>query len=123
MRFAFNPPVIDLAPGQAGAVRVQVSAPRPDGGEQVTRPFTVVASDGSQGHRGDRQLRPGIVSDRRPLWRILLTVLGALLMIAGAFLAWNTDAQLDSPVNGNVTGSGMGTAGHRRRIRTTSRPT
>ncbi len=103
MRFTFDPPVIDLAPGQAGAVRLHVSAPRPDGGEQVSRPFSVQASDGSK----DTEATGSFVqesSDWRPLWRIVLTLVGALLMIAGAFLAWNTNAQLDSPVNGNVTG-------------------
>jgi hypothetical protein len=87
IRFAFNPPVIDLAPGQTGAVQVQLAAPRPDGGEQVTRPFTVVASDGAR----DTDTSGSFVqesSDRRPLWRIALTVVGAILMIAGVFLSW-----------------------------------
>ena len=87
IRFAFNPPVIDLAPGQTGAVQVQIAAPRPDGGEQVTRPFTVVASDGAR----DTDTSGSFVqesSDRRPLWRIALTVVGAILMIAGVFLSW-----------------------------------
>ena len=79
--------MIDLAPGQAGAVQVQIAAPRPDGGEQVTRPFTVVASDGAK----DTDTSGSFVqesSDRRPLWRIALTVVGAVLMIAGVFLSW-----------------------------------
>jgi hypothetical protein len=87
IRFAFTPPVIDLAPGQMGGVRVQLSAPRPDGGAQVTRPFTIVASDGAK----DTDSSGSFVqeaSDRRPLWRIALTVIGALLMIAGVFLSW-----------------------------------
>ena len=91
VRFTFDPPVLDLAPGQIGAARVDMSAPRPDGGEQVNRPFTVVASDGAR----ETEATGNFVqesSDRRPLWRILLTVLGALLMIGGSFLFWNLDA-------------------------------
>lgn len=96
VRFAFNPPVLDLAAGQLGAVRVQISAPRPDGGEETNRQFAVVASDGSR----DTEATGSFVqesSDRRPMWRILLTVLGGLLMIAGAFLTWNVGANLEIP--------------------------
>jgi|GEM_PF-1319749 len=96
IRFTFTPPVLELAPGQGGGVRVDVSGPRPDGGEQVTRPFTVVASDGQR----DTEATGSFVqesSDRRPMWRILLTLLGSLMMIAGAFLAWNVNSRLDIP--------------------------
>ena len=82
VRFSFNPPVLDLAPGQSGAVRVEISAPRPDGGEEVTRPFTVVATDGSK----ETEATGSFVqesSDWRPVWRAILTVLGAVLMIVG----------------------------------------
>ena len=116
VRFAFNPPVIDLAPGQAARSRCRSSRPRPDGGEEVTRPFTVVASDGAR----DTEATGSFVqesSDRRPLWRILLTVLGAILMIAGVFLAWNGDApvagrsdiagRFGDQVSPNITGFGV----------------
>ena len=73
VRFTFDPPVLDLAPGQIGGVRANIAAPRPDGGEQSNRPFTVVASDGSR----ETETTGSFVqesSDWRPLWRILLTV-------------------------------------------------
>ena len=109
VRFTFDPPVLDLAPGQVGGARVNISAPRPDGGEQSNRPFTVVASDGSR----ETESTGSFVqesSDWRPLWRILLTVVGALLMVGGCFLVWNTNAGLQIPeefgdqVAPNITG-------------------
>ena len=96
VRFAFAPLVIDLAPGQVGAARVQISAPRPEGGEEVTRQFSVVASDGSRDVEATGSFAQES-SDRRPMWRILLTLLGGLLMIAGAFLTWNVGASLEIP--------------------------
>lgn len=109
VRFAFSPTVLDLAPGQVGAAQVRISAPRPDGGEEVNRQFAVVASDGSR----DTEATGSFLqesSDRRPMWRILLTLLGGLLMIAGAFLTWNVGASLEIPsdvgaqVSPNITG-------------------
>jgi hypothetical protein len=109
VRFAFDPPVLDLAPGQIGAARVEISAPRPDGGEQLNRPFTIVASDGAR----EAETTGSFVqesSDRRPLWRVLLTVLGALLMVGGSFLVWNVGASFGIPaefgpqVAPNITG-------------------
>ncbi len=93
VRFSFQPPVVDLAPGQATGVTVQVSAPRPEGGEQLTRPFTVVASDGGR----DIEAGGSLVqesTDWRPTLRVLLTLLGAAMMIIGCFLAWNVGASL-----------------------------
>jgi hypothetical protein len=98
VRFAFAPPVIELAPGQVGAAQVQISAPRPEGGEEITRQFSVVASDGSRDTEATGSFAQE-TSDRRPMWRILLTVLGALLMIAGAFLTWNVGASLEIPAD------------------------
>ncbi len=96
VRFAFAPPAIDLAPGQVGVTQVQISAPRPDGGEEITREFSVVASDGNRDTEASGSFAQES-SDRRPMWRILLTVLGGLLMIAGAFLTWNVGASLAIP--------------------------
>ena len=44
-------------------------------------------------------------SDWRPLWRILLTVLGALLMIGGSFLVWNVGRHLPVPGRSSVSRS------------------
>ncbi len=109
VRFSFEPPVVDLPPGQAAGVLVRMSAPRPEGGEQVTRPFTVVASDGSRDVEGAGSLVQES-TDWRPTLRVLLTLLGAAMMIIGSFLVWNTGAFLDIPselgpqVAPNITG-------------------
>ena len=87
VRFAFRPSTLEVAPGQVGVADVRLSAPRPDGGETLTRPFTVVADDG----RGAVDAAGSFVQsagDRRPLWRVLLTVLGALLVAVGCFRDW-----------------------------------
>lgn len=108
IRFAFTPAFLDLAPGQVGSAQARISAPRPDGGAESTRPFTVVASDGER----DTEASGSFVqeqADRRPMWRILLTVLGGLMMIGGVFLAWNVGANLDlrgfgAPIGDEITG-------------------
>ena len=48
MRFTFSPAVVDLEPGQTRQVRLQLDAWRPPPGEESTRQFTVVASDGER---------------------------------------------------------------------------
>ncbi|HEY5879825.1 MAG TPA: hypothetical protein VIU11_13015 [Nakamurella sp.] len=93
VRFSFDPPVIDLAPGQSGYVRVDISAPRPDGGEEVTRPFSVAASDGSK----ETETTGSFVQesmDWRPIWRAILTLLGGALMIVGVFIPWSAGPTL-----------------------------
>ena len=68
----------------------------------------MVASDGER----DTEASGSFVqeqSDRRPLWRILLTLLGGLMMIGGVFLAWNVGANLDlrgfgTPIGDEITG-------------------
>jgi hypothetical protein len=109
VRFSFMPQVMDLAPGQMGASRVRISAPRPDGGEEAARPFTIVASDGTR----DTEATGSFVqesSDRRPMWRILLTLLGGAMMIAGALLDWTknperTGLRFDIPEVRSITSS------------------
>ena len=108
IRFGFSPEFLDLAPGQVGSVQARISAPRPDGGAESTRPFTVVASDGER----DTEASGSFVqeqSDRRPLWRILLTLLGGLMMIGGVFTAWNVGANIQigefgAPLGDEISG-------------------
>ena len=87
LRIDFQPPVVDIAPGSWAYVRLRVSSPRPDGGQEVSRPFTVVASDNDSSVE-----RNGTVvhtaGDPRPWVRVSLVVLGAALMVAGVFLPW-----------------------------------
>jgi hypothetical protein len=87
VRFGFRPDTLHVPPGGVGWADVRISAPRPDGGETLTRPFAVVAEDG----RGSVEAEGVYVQsagDRRPLWRVVLTVLGALLIAVGCFRDW-----------------------------------
>lgn len=87
VRFGFAPGVLDVAPGRLATAVVTVSAPRPSGGLEVTRPISVTATDG----RSEVQAEGSViqsVADRRPLARVLFTLLGALAMIVGSFRPW-----------------------------------
>jgi hypothetical protein len=87
VRFAFVPSILDVPPGQVASSNVTITAPRAPAGQQVTRPFAVLASDG----RSEVQAEGSLIqssAERRPLARVLLTLFGALLMIIGAFSPW-----------------------------------
>ena len=87
VRFAFAPPTLEVPAGQMGAANVTVSAPRPPGGREVSRPFVIMATDG----RFETQAEGTLVQSsaaRRPLARVLFTLLGGLTMIIGAFRPW-----------------------------------
>ena len=87
VRFAFEPAGLVVPPGGTGASRVTVTAPSPGGGAEKTRSITISASDGRQSVETTGSfIQSG--DDRRPLWSLLLTLIGALLMIAGVFLPW-----------------------------------
>jgi len=83
--FAFNPAELTIGPGQAQASRVVVSTRRAPTGPQLTRPFTVAASDGRTSVSTTGSLLQE-VGDRRPWARLVLTLLGGLLMIVGTML-------------------------------------
>jgi hypothetical protein len=87
VHFAFAPATLDIPAGQVTATTVTVSAARAPSGQQVSRPFTIVATDG----RSEAQAQGSLIqsgADRRPLARVLLTILGALAMIIGVFRPW-----------------------------------
>lgn len=87
VRFGFRPDTLHVPPGGLGWADVRISASRPDGGETLTRPFTVVAEDG----RGSVEAAGSLVQsagDRRLLWRVVLTALGAVLIAVGCFRDW-----------------------------------
>lgn len=67
--------------------KVTITVPSAPSGQEVTRPFNIVASDGRWEAQGHGTLIQS-ASDRRPLARLLLTLFGALAMIVGAFLPW-----------------------------------
>ena len=62
VRFAFSPPVLDVAAGGQAAAAVTVNAPRVSAGREVSRPFAIVAGDGRVGGPGAGQ--PGAVGER-----------------------------------------------------------
>ena len=87
VRFGFRPGTLDVPPGGVGWADVRISAPRPDSRERLARPFAVIADDG----RGTIEATGTFEQssgDRRPLWRVVLTVLGALLIAIGCFRDW-----------------------------------
>jgi hypothetical protein len=102
VRFTFGPGVLDIPPGQVASTTVTLAASRAPAGQQVTRPFVILASDG----RSEVQAEGSLIqasAERRPLARLLLTVLGGLAMIIGVFLPWRSatgqrgvDLNLDS---------------------------
>jgi hypothetical protein len=87
IRFAFAPTMLDIPPGQVATTRVTVTAPWAPAGQQVTRPFRIVASDG----RSEAPAQGSLIqssAERRPVARLLLTLFGALAMILGVLLPW-----------------------------------
>ena len=86
-RFVFTADTVEISPGQMATTKVTITVPSAPSGQEVTRPFNIVASDGRWEAQGHGTLIQS-TSDRRPLARLLLTLFGALAMIVGAFLPW-----------------------------------
>lgn len=90
VRFAFTPGELAVPPGAVTTALVTVEAPRAPDGQEVTRPIAVFASDGrsetAPAEGSVVQSTPVRTSYARQIWRILLTLLGGLLVIAGVFL-------------------------------------
>jgi hypothetical protein len=87
VRFSFAPGILDIPPGQVASSTVTVTTSRAPSGQQVTRPFVILASDG----RSEVQAEGSLIqssAERRPLARLLLTLFGALAMIIGVFSPW-----------------------------------
>ena len=92
VRFAFTPAVVDVPPGGVVRSTVSVSAPGAGSGREVNRNITILATDG----RAEIQSSGTLVQaggDRRPIARVLFTLIGALLMFLGSFLVWTTEGQ------------------------------
>ena len=83
LAFAFAPAHLDVPAGQAVTSRLTFRGPRAPGGREITRSFTVAATDG-RSTVGDAGTIIQSAGDRRPWLRVLLTVAGGLLMIMGA---------------------------------------
>lgn len=92
VRFWFDPPSLVVPPGGTAASRVTMAAPAPGREGEKIRSIVITGSDGL--HSVDTTgslVQTG--ADRRPLWGILLTVLGAALMIVGVLLPWVTSPE------------------------------
>jgi hypothetical protein len=85
LRFSFSPPTLLVPPGQTDVARVSVRGPGPQNGREATLPFDVIASDGRSEVRSSGSVIQA-AADRRPLLRILFTLLGGLAMILGTYL-------------------------------------
>ncbi len=93
VRLAFEPAQLELPPGGWAQVAVRVSSPRPEAGAEDRRPFTVTVNDGATVVESSGTVVHG-AGDPRPAMRIGLVVLGAALMVLGAFLPWLRGAPL-----------------------------
>jgi hypothetical protein len=89
VRFGFSPATLDVHPGQIASALVSVNAPRTPAGKEVTRPLTIVASDGRADIRADGSVIQ-LATSQRGLARVLLTLLGGLLIILGAGSRFST---------------------------------
>jgi hypothetical protein len=120
VHFTFAPAMIDVPAGQVGSTTVTFTAPRAPAGQQVTRPFAIMASDGRAEVQADGSLIQSS-AERRPFARVLLTLLGGLAMIIGAFLPWRTVSELrgvdlNADTFMQVFGVGLNLAGFERLI-------
>jgi hypothetical protein len=87
VRFSFSPARVELPPGGSAWGWVGVSAPRPERGTAVTHQLHIGASDGNES-----ATTTGVFihssGDWVPIVRAVLTLIGAVLVILGAFTPW-----------------------------------
>ena len=102
LRFSFTPGVLDVAPGGLARATVTIRAAAVAGGRETSRPFTVAASDGQSEVVAEGSLVQA-APERRPLARVLFTVIGALAMTVGGFVAfWSGRGETAADVNADV---------------------
>lgn len=90
VRFTISPDRLEVPARQVVTARVTMRADRPDGGEQVTRDITLSAWNGEDLVEARGSLVQ-ISSDRRPLARAVLTILGGAAIVLGTFLPWTSN--------------------------------
>lgn len=91
MRFTFDPPTLQVLPGRDVSSLVSLTTSRIPRGGEVSRPMTVVASDGRTDIRADGNVIQ-MVSSPRALARIILTVIGGLAIIVGSLMQFVANA-------------------------------
>jgi len=74
-RFDFTASTLDIPPGQMATTKVTITVPPAPAGQEVTRPFNIVASDGRWEAQGHGTLIQS-AANHRPLTRVLLRLLG-----------------------------------------------
>lgn len=89
VRFSPSTDRVEVPAGQVESVHLSMSAPRPDAGQTCTRLVTVAVWDGETVVEAAGSLVQ-VASDRRPVARAVLTVLGAVAMLLGSVLSWTT---------------------------------
>ena len=95
LAFTFTPAQVEVPAGGSVTSRMTFSGPRAPGGREVTRSFTVAATDG----RSAASTTGSIIqsaSDRRPWARLLLTIGGAVAILLGVMLPFTR--RLDAAV-------------------------
>jgi hypothetical protein len=102
--------MVDVPPGQVATTTVTLTASRAPAGQQLTRPFTILASDG----RSEVQAEGSLIqssAERRPLARVLLTLFGGLsrlsallgaALVVGTFVAFAITGRDVGPDTGAI---------------------
>ncbi|WP_134773306.1 zinc ribbon domain-containing protein [Ornithinimicrobium flavum] len=89
VRFSLSADRVEVPPGRTEGVHLTMTAPRPDVGQTCTRLVTVAVWNGETVREADGTFEQA-GSDRRPVIRAVLTVLGAVAMVLGSVLPWTT---------------------------------
>ena len=82
LAFTFTPAELEIPAGQSVTSRMAFSAPRAPGGREITRSFTVAATDGRSAATNTGSIIQS-AGDRRPWARVLLTLGGAAAILLG----------------------------------------
>jgi P pilus assembly chaperone PapD len=85
LAFTFTPAQLDIPAGRSVTSRMSFSGPRAPGGREITRSFSVAATDGRSA-AGDTGSIIQSAGDRRPWARVLLTIVGAAAIVLGVML-------------------------------------
>jgi hypothetical protein len=104
VRFAFEPPRLEIPPGGEARSDVRATAPRLRSGPERTRNLTVHLEGGEQPLAGSAvfQQLPSVTRSRLTLWRVLLTLLAVALLVVASFAHW-TDTETGLCTDGSET--------------------